>query len=320
MTIKEVEDRTGLVRANIRYYEEQGFFSAARGENGYRNYSGENVDTLLKVKLFRQLGFSLEDIHDLQRGDQRLEAALLRREEGLGREQLALDRAALLCRELREERADFATLDPRRYLDRLEEENHPAVLKEDRFPEDDFILRRISARFTQWLFWNTLATACLILGARMGLSWPWPQSETACGIALAAILITETLSLHRTGTTPIKSLFGLKIIREDGSFFSLGEAFRRTLWAVVVMAAFFYLDIWRAAGDYVAGMFGFCFLYLLWWSDPKKYFWTVENEVYLEGSTRETGYWQREGNARKTVIILILDVFGIWFWMVSVWL
>ena len=81
MTIKEVEDRTGLVRANIRYYEEQGFFSAARGENGYRNYSGENVDTLLKVKLFRQLGFSLEDIHDLQRGDQRLEAALLRREE-----------------------------------------------------------------------------------------------------------------------------------------------------------------------------------------------------------------------------------------------
>ena len=94
MTIKEVETRTGLARANIRYYEDQGFFSAARGENGYRNYSGENVETLLKVKLFRQLGFSLEDIHDLQRGDQRLETALLRREEGLDREQLALDRAA----------------------------------------------------------------------------------------------------------------------------------------------------------------------------------------------------------------------------------
>ena len=100
MTIKEVEDRTGLARANIRYYEDQGFFSAARGENGYRNYSGENVETLLKVKLFRQLGFSLEDIRDLQRGDQRLETALLRREEGLDREQLALDRAARLCREL----------------------------------------------------------------------------------------------------------------------------------------------------------------------------------------------------------------------------
>ena len=34
MTIKEVETRTGLARANIRYYEEQGFFSAARGATG----------------------------------------------------------------------------------------------------------------------------------------------------------------------------------------------------------------------------------------------------------------------------------------------
>ena len=42
MTIKEAEIRTGLARANIRYYEEQGFFTPARGENGYRDYSEEN--------------------------------------------------------------------------------------------------------------------------------------------------------------------------------------------------------------------------------------------------------------------------------------
>lgn len=320
MTIKEVEARTGLTRANIRYYEGEGFFSAARGENGYRDYTGENVDVLLKIKLFRQLGFSLEDIRDLQRGDQALETALARREEGLDREQAELGRAALLCRELREEGADFATLDARRYLDRLEQEKHPAALKEDRFPEHDFFWRRLFARFTQWLFWNTLATACLILGERMGLSWTWPRGETACGIALAAMLVTETLSLHRTGTTPIKSLFGLKIIREDGSFFSLVESFRRTLWAVVVMAAFFYLQIWRAAGNYVAGMCNIAMLYLIWSSDSKKYFWAIENEVYLEGSTRETDYWQREGSTRKMVIILILDTFAVWFWFVSIWL
>ena len=45
MTIKEVELHTGLARANIRYYEEQGFFSPARGENGYRSYSDEDIDT-----------------------------------------------------------------------------------------------------------------------------------------------------------------------------------------------------------------------------------------------------------------------------------
>ena len=37
MTIKEIEERTGLPRANIRYYESQGFLSPARGPNGYRD-------------------------------------------------------------------------------------------------------------------------------------------------------------------------------------------------------------------------------------------------------------------------------------------
>ena len=97
MTIKEVEDRTGLARANIRYYEDQGFFSAARGENGYRNYSDENVDILLRVKLLRQLGFSLEEIHALQKGEQSLDRALAERESGLEAERRALDQALHGC-------------------------------------------------------------------------------------------------------------------------------------------------------------------------------------------------------------------------------
>ncbi len=38
MTVKEVEERTGLPRANIRYYESEGLIHPARGENGYRDY------------------------------------------------------------------------------------------------------------------------------------------------------------------------------------------------------------------------------------------------------------------------------------------
>ena len=62
MTVKEVEERTGLPRANIRYYESEGLIHPARGENGYRDYRQEDVDTLLKIKLLRQVGFSLEVI------------------------------------------------------------------------------------------------------------------------------------------------------------------------------------------------------------------------------------------------------------------
>ena len=46
MTIKELEERTGMARANIRFYESEGLLSPARQENGYRDYSEEDVKTL----------------------------------------------------------------------------------------------------------------------------------------------------------------------------------------------------------------------------------------------------------------------------------
>lgn len=155
MTIKEVEVRTGLARANIRYYEEQGFFSAVRGENGYRNYSEEDVDTLLKVKLLRQLGFSLEEIHELQNGERSLEPALERREADLEREQRELDQAIALCRDMRSDRVSFYTLDARRYLDRLAREE--AVLTRDQDPVRIFPWRRYFARNLDLGIYTTVA-------------------------------------------------------------------------------------------------------------------------------------------------------------------
>ena len=54
MTIKELETLVGMTRANIRFYEQSGLISPARQPNGYRDYSGEDADTLSKIKLFRQ--------------------------------------------------------------------------------------------------------------------------------------------------------------------------------------------------------------------------------------------------------------------------
>ena len=76
MTIKEVESRTELVRANIRYYESQGLISPVRRENGYREYTQQDVDTLLKIKLLRQLRFSMEEIQALQKGERDLALVL----------------------------------------------------------------------------------------------------------------------------------------------------------------------------------------------------------------------------------------------------
>ena len=62
MTIKELETSLGMTRANIRFYEQEGFLTPERGANNYRIYSEEDVETLRKIKLLRQLGLPLDTI------------------------------------------------------------------------------------------------------------------------------------------------------------------------------------------------------------------------------------------------------------------
>ena len=116
MTIKELEERLGLPRASIRFYEQEGFIRPARGENNYRDYSEEDLATLEKVKLLRQLGLSLEDIRKAQRGERPLSALLAAQEAALERQRAGLTWAENVCRAMREDGAEFATLEPEKYL------------------------------------------------------------------------------------------------------------------------------------------------------------------------------------------------------------
>ena len=83
MNIKEIEERSGLTRANIRYYEQEGLIAPARRENKYRDYSEEDLETLLRVALLRSLGFSLDEIRRLQSGELELAAAMRERSAAL---------------------------------------------------------------------------------------------------------------------------------------------------------------------------------------------------------------------------------------------
>ena len=53
MTIKEMETRSGLTRANIRFYEAEGLLTPQRRPNGYRDYSEEDLAELQRIKLLR---------------------------------------------------------------------------------------------------------------------------------------------------------------------------------------------------------------------------------------------------------------------------
>lgn len=65
MLRNEVQNKTGLTRKAIEYYEEKGLIDPVRLENGYRDYSEEDVEILEKVALFTKLGLNLREIKEI---------------------------------------------------------------------------------------------------------------------------------------------------------------------------------------------------------------------------------------------------------------
>ena len=68
MKINEVEKITGLTKKAIRLYEDRGLITVCRSENGYRDYSENDVTILEKIKLLRTAGVSITDIKLLLSG------------------------------------------------------------------------------------------------------------------------------------------------------------------------------------------------------------------------------------------------------------
>ena len=83
MNIKEMEERSGLVRANIRYYEKEGLLCPVRRDNGYRDYSEEDLMLLKRIRLLRELGISLEQVRGLIGNPEALEEIMEQRVQSI---------------------------------------------------------------------------------------------------------------------------------------------------------------------------------------------------------------------------------------------
>jgi Cu(I)-responsive transcriptional regulator len=65
MNVGNAAEQSGLPAKTIRYYEEIGLIRPARSQNGYRNYSGDDIHRLAFLRRARGLGFSIEDCRHL---------------------------------------------------------------------------------------------------------------------------------------------------------------------------------------------------------------------------------------------------------------
>lgn len=103
MTIKEVEERTGLARSNIRFYEKEKLLQPSRNDkNGYRDYSEQDVKDIKKIAYLRTLGISVDDIRHI-RAEKVSLMEVLEKQNVMLREQLEdLSKAQIICERMLE--------------------------------------------------------------------------------------------------------------------------------------------------------------------------------------------------------------------------
>ena len=112
MKINEVEKRVEISKKSIRFYEQEGLLHPERNkENGYRDYSEEDVNILLKTKFLRKLSLPIEEIRRIQSKRLTLEDALKRHLITLEREEKNLQKISELCRMISKEDVSYDTLD-----------------------------------------------------------------------------------------------------------------------------------------------------------------------------------------------------------------
>lgn len=122
MTIKEMETKLDIPRATIRFYEKEGLITPVREENGYRDYSEDDLEKIKKIVILRKIGFSVNDIADLFDGARSFPEALDENILNLKKQMEELKGALILSEKMKDSVEDLKTLNVDSYLNYIDEE------------------------------------------------------------------------------------------------------------------------------------------------------------------------------------------------------
>lgn len=220
MTIKEIEEKTGMSRTNIRFYEREGLIQPQRQENGYREYSTEDARTLMKVKLLRSMDIPLEQVKAAAFGGRKLSDVLAELSIELDRRQLLQERTRQALRRMYQDGTEFEDLEPENYLYLLE----TGKTVEDAPPRLNLPWRRYWARCLDFSLYNTLVSLLIYDFQYRVIYVPI--------LTLIAMLTLEPLLLSMFGTTVGKAIFGIRVTDQEGNRLDYNSAIERT-WTVM---------------------------------------------------------------------------------------
>lgn len=258
MRIQDLELKSGLDRATIRYYEKQEMISPVRHENGYRDYSEEDLQQLLKIKLLRQLGMPLYKIKSLQQGSADFQAALKEQISLLEEKRDTAQRSTQVCMQMQTDGVTYETLDASHYLDQFRTmipeypQNTPPAKPSRTFreyiPMEFHPLRHYFARFVDSVLFAMLILFVQVVFFRArsdAFSLPhipalllWIPVEAACYALFAA--------------TPGKLAFGIRVHNMDGRKLSFTDGLLRAFgvyrfgfgWGIPIW------ELWRGYKSY----------------------------------------------------------------------
>ena len=220
MTIKEMEEICGMSRINIRFYEAEGLIRPRRRENGYRDYSPEDVRILMKVKLLRSMDVPLEQVKAAAFGERRLKDVLTELDQEIDRKQAHQERTRQTLQMMQLSDVEFDDMEPEAFLSTLE--NGTSV--EDAPPRLNLPWRRYWARCFDFSFYSMILT---LLTHDFQL-----QAFYLPILTLIVMLAVEPLFLSMFGTTPGKAIFGIRVTDRDGERLDYNTAIERT-WTVM---------------------------------------------------------------------------------------
>ena len=223
MKIKEVEQQTCITKANIRYYESQGLISPNREANGYRTYDESHVRELLRIKLLRSLGLSIESIKALCDGKVTLEDALSVRKEQFQGQHHELVVSEKVINILLDSDSAFHEIKPEEYLALLEPEEENQI-QQDVNTKPILPMRRLWARTLDFTVYNLI----LYLVAP-GIFQTEGFNLFLILVEILILIVVEPFLLSTVYTTPGKFIFGMTVTSLDGKRLTYKEALNRTL-------------------------------------------------------------------------------------------
>ena len=182
MKINEVEALVGITKKNIRFYDEQGLLMPRRNsENGYRDYSQENVRTLQQIKLMRKLGLPIEEIRQMLSGSHTVADGIRRHLITLKREQQNVEQSIALCTALQDQQIRLEDLDAAEVLTQMQALEQTGTSFQNKHRQDIRVRYVAPVIIAGGMIAIMLCIAVLIC-------WGWSQTAFDVPLLIAGIL------------------------------------------------------------------------------------------------------------------------------------